>query len=102
MSEAPKHIRVWPDYNDHTSPVSADWTGGIWDNSDDPKGTEYIRADLVEAAIKRALEGAVLACEDLWIRADNDREEGYDEGLGAAMESIRALDPAQFIEETKG
>jgi hypothetical protein len=25
MSSAPNQIRVWPDYNDHTNPVSDDW-----------------------------------------------------------------------------
>jgi hypothetical protein len=49
---------------------------------------EYIRADLVEAAIKRALEGVVDVLED----------EGW---LGDSMLRIRALDPAQFIEEPK-
>ena len=113
MSEAPKRIRVWPDYNDHTTPVSADWTGGYWDNTDDHKGTEYIRADLVEAAIKRALEGAaqsvdcacsgketVLQCGH---RNNRLRWESCGEANCLALEAvdIRALDPAQFIEEPK-
>ncbi len=89
MSEAPKRIRVWPDYNDQSDPVTWGWTGGWWDATDDPKGTEYIRADLVEAAIKRALEGVVDVLED----------EGW---LGDSMLRIRAIDPAQFIEEEKG
>lgn len=94
MTEAPK--RIWADGND-------EWDTGCWgQHKEFDNDVEYIRADLVEAAIKRALEAAAEACEDLWIRADNDREEGYDEGLGAAMESIRRIDPAQFIEEEKG
>jgi hypothetical protein len=90
MSEAPKRIRVWPDYNDHTTPVSADWTGGYWDNTDDPKGTEYIRADLVEAAITRALEEAMRIDAEYW------------KGSSRVSSLIAELDPAQFIEEPKG
>jgi hypothetical protein len=52
---------------------------------------EYIRADLVEAAIKRALEGAANM-----IRDGMDDSEWYN-----PVRAIRALDPAQFIEEPK-
>ena len=55
MSEAPERIRVWPDYDDHFSPARHDWTGGIWDDTDDASGIEYIRADLSQAAVE-ALE----------------------------------------------
>lgn len=38
---------------------------------------------------------ALAAIEDLFITADNDREEGYDEGVGASLEAIAALPPAK-------
>ena len=96
MSEAPK--RIWAD-GDYT------WV-------------EYIRADLVEAAIKRALEAATKMaqrrCE--FRREDADRlyemnyqgaendaktyEAKADEAERIARE-IRALYPEQFIEEKK-
>jgi hypothetical protein len=48
--------------------------------------------DLVQAAVAAALrEAAALMFDDLWITADNDREEGYDEGLSAAANAILAL-----------
>jgi len=34
---------------------------------------------------------ALAAIEDLFITADNDREEGYDEGVAACLEAIAAL-----------
>lgn len=46
MSNAPHQIRVWPDYNDHTNPVSNDWSGGIWDDTNDPRGISYTKSDL--------------------------------------------------------
>jgi hypothetical protein len=46
MNSAPHQIRVWPDYNDHTNPVSDDWSGGIWDDTNDPNGTAYTKSDL--------------------------------------------------------
>lgn len=45
-------------------------------------------AAIREAALR---EAAALMFEDLWITADNDREEGYDEGLSAAHYAILAL-----------
>jgi hypothetical protein len=56
-----------------------------------PEPTAYIRADLIEAAIKRALKGAAEAAYQWW--DDDDGQELRD--------LIRALDPAQFIEEPK-
>jgi len=52
-----------------------------------PERRKYIRADLVEAAIKRALEAAYQKA------ADNIHHIPF---------AIRALDPAQFIEEEEG
>jgi hypothetical protein len=57
-----------------------------------PERRKYIRADLVEAAIKRALEGAANM-----IRDGMDDSEWYN-----PVRAIRAIDPAQFIEEPKG
>lgn len=115
MSEAPKRIRVWPDYNDHTIPVSDDWTGGYWDDTDDPSGTEYVRRNLtytradMEAAIRRALEGAAkkIATQRGTVYDDDSPEtmkwiNGNNSAVSSALAIIRALDPAQFIEEPKG
>ena len=77
MSEAPK--RIWADGNH-------EWDSGSWgQHKEFDNDVEYIRADLVEAAIKRALEGA----------------EDVAEVLDDPAPAIRALDPAQFIEEPK-
>ena len=78
MSEAPKRIGIDPRILTwHRDPHETDWN--------------YIRADLVEAAIKRALEGAANM-----IRDGMDDSEWYN-----PVRAIRALDPAQFIEEPK-
>jgi hypothetical protein len=79
MSEAPKRIGIDPIHKTwHRDPHETDWL--------------YIREDLVEAAIKRALEGAANM-----IRDGMDDSEWYN-----PVRAIRALDPAQFIEEPKG
>jgi hypothetical protein len=83
MSEAPK--RIWAD-GDYT------WSAGSWFLVKGHDDVEYIRADLVEAAIKRALEEAANM-----IRDGMDDSEWYN-----PVRAIRALDPAQFIEEPKG
>jgi hypothetical protein len=82
MTEAPKNVFV-----KMTEGYESNWWGVVTHPYDED-GVEYIRADLVEAAIKRALEGVVDVLED----------EGW---LGDSMLRIRALDPAQFIEEPK-
>jgi hypothetical protein len=62
---------------------------------------ERERADLVEAAIKRALEGAAA---HIGPHPDHDRADWteYAHHAHRLAQSIRALDPAQFIEEMKG
>jgi flagellar biosynthesis/type III secretory pathway M-ring protein FliF/YscJ len=53
----------------------------------------------MEAAIKRALEGAAQACEDIrqrQIMGPMPERACFDQ-----EQTIRALDPAQFIEEPK-
>jgi len=82
MSEAPK--RIWADGNQ-------EWGFYKWCIDD----VEYIRADLVEAAIKRALEAAA-GKADLKLKSRNCYTEAQ-----AVSDAIRALDPAQFIEEKK-
>jgi hypothetical protein len=79
MREAPK--RIW----------AGKYHGTWWQSKPHHQRTEYIRADLVEAAIKRALEGAANM-----IRDGMDDSEWYN-----PVRAIRALDPAQFIEEPK-
>jgi hypothetical protein len=86
MREAPE--RIWAD--GHQA-----WGHYKWCIDD----VEYIRADLVEAAIKRALEGAAQACEDIrqrQIMGPMPEKVCFDQ-----EQTIRALDPAQFIKEPK-
>jgi hypothetical protein len=59
----------------------------VTDQTAFPNDVEYIRADLVEAAIKRALDAAADVSSP-W-------------GSCGCSQDIRALDPAQFIEEEK-
>ena len=88
MSEAPKRIwGVFDQYGHGSTMLREEQCRNPMYSGPEP--TAYIRADLVEAAIKRALEGVVDVLED----------EGW---LGDSMLRIRALDPAQFIEEPKG
>ena len=77
MSEAPE--RIWADGN-------AEWDSGSWGRDKEyDEDVEYIRADLVEPAVKLAIEAAA------------DVAEVLDDPAPA----IRALDPAQFIKEPK-
>ena len=76
MSEAPKRIGIDPRILIwHRDPHETDWN--------------YIRADLVEAAIKRALERAMRIDAEYW------------KGSSRVSVLIAELDPAQFIEEEK-
>jgi hypothetical protein len=56
MTDAPERIWVWPDYNDHFNPAKQDWTHGFWDSTEDSRGTEYARADRIEALSKERVE----------------------------------------------
>lgn len=89
QTEAPK--RIWAD----GKPVCGSWS--VAKDFDDD--VEYIRADLVEAAINRALEGAARACEDIRQRqfmGPMPEKVCFDQ-----EQTIRRLDPAQFIEGDK-
>ena len=93
MSEAPKRIWAWWD---------DDYDVGVvrkhGDKSYIPhEAREYIRADLVEAAIKRALEGAAGQ-----VSMFAEPGVSLDYSLDDEIKAIRALDPTQFIEEEKG
>jgi hypothetical protein len=55
-----------------------------------PERRKYIRADLVDAAIKRALGEAMRIDAEYW------------KGSSRVSDLIAELDPAQFIEEPKG
>jgi hypothetical protein len=93
MSEAPK--RIWAF---HDGPLVGYFVGQS--PGEGAYAVEYIRADLVEAAIKRALEGAAQACEDIrqrQIMGPMPERVCFDQ-----EQTIRALDPAQFIKEEKG
>lgn len=85
MSEAPK--RIWAF---HDGPMVGYFVGQS--PGEGAYVAEFIRADLVEAAIKRALEGAAEETSVCWMDGVPYPEcEDY----------IRRLDPAQFIEEPK-
>ena len=84
MSEAPLE---WP----ATAYILHPSVKSYADLVSNPERRKYIRADLVEAAIKRALEGAANMIKD-----GMDDSEWYN-----PVRAIRALDPAQFIEEPK-
>jgi hypothetical protein len=80
MSEAPK--RIWADGN-------AEWDSGSWGlDKEFDDDVEYIRADLVEAAIKRALDKALMI------------DAKYFGGTGISHH-IRALNHAQFVDGDK-
>ena len=89
MSEAPE--RIWAD-------GTAEWDSGSWgrDNEFD-EDVEYTRTDLVraqiEAAVKRALEGAADEAKEI-----ADQYVGY---MSRIERAIRAIDPAQFVEGDK-
>jgi hypothetical protein len=91
MEDAPERIWIDKTYGQHPE----DWNftdGQHLTKAQLRKKVGYIRADLVEAAIKRALEAAANM-----IRDGMDDSEWYN-----PVRAIRALDPAQFIEEEKG
>lgn len=92
MSEAPK--RIWAD-GDYS------WATGSWFLVKGHDDVEYIRADLVEAAIKRALEEAASLAQNAYlVPPDGGSPTEVEEAVClAAADYISALDPAQFIEE---
>ena len=70
-----------------------------WSECRDPRyaksePVEYIRADLVEAAVKRALEGAAECC-------DVAAMDGIGDIVRAKGDEIRTLNPAQFVDGEK-
>jgi hypothetical protein len=100
MSEAPERIwaRVSPDW--HCGETGEYFVGGMFDAGHFKDGQKYIRADLVEAAVKRALEGAAA---EISPHPDHDKADWteYAHHAHRLAQLIRAIDPAQFIEEPK-
>jgi len=83
MSEAPLE---WP----ATAYILHPSVKSYADLVSNPERRKYIRADLVEAAIKRALEEAMRIDAEYW------------KGFSRVSDLIAELDPAQFIwKETK-
>jgi hypothetical protein len=108
MSEAPKRIWINRVYGQH--PEDWDFTDGHHlTKAQLREKVEYIRADLVEAAIKRALEAA--ASKARFFAELNYAAMNYPEEAGVAASSTAheidgdilclASAPAQFIEEPK-
>jgi hypothetical protein len=108
MSEAPD--RIWADGNE-------EWDSGSWGcDKEYEEDVEYTRTDLVraqiEAAVKRALEGAADACSTIiqdYAVMDSTgtkylplkTQKAAKSMVSLAREDIRALDPAQFIDGDK-
>ena len=87
MSEAPERLVL---------ELRQGITFDAWSECRDPRcaksePVEYIRADLVEAAVKRALEGAAECCDVVTM-------DGIGDIVRAKGDEIRALDPAQFVD----
>jgi hypothetical protein len=97
VSEAPKRIWAFQD-----GPLVGYFVGQS--PGEGAYAVEYIRADLVEAAIKRALEGAASLAQNAYlVPPDGGSPTEAEEAVClAAADYISALDPAQFIEEEKG
>jgi hypothetical protein len=53
--KAPERIKVWPTYDGESN----DWSNGFWNDTEEPIGTLYVRADLVQAAVAAALREAI-------------------------------------------
>jgi len=96
MSEALKGIWAWWDDDYDVCVVSKRGDKNYIPH----EAREYIRADLVEAAIKRALEAAAA---EISPHPDHDKADWteYAHHAHRLAQLIRALDPAQFIEEPK-
>jgi len=90
MSEAPERIWAWA-WEIDTS--RGQWTLNPSIGFDGE--AEYIRADLVEAAVKRALEGAANC-----LLMFSEPGVSLDYSLKDEIEAIRSLasDPAQFVD----
>lgn len=58
MSDKPERISVWPDINDHFNPARSDWTGGYWNNTNDPLGTEYVNGECYKTLERACSEWA--------------------------------------------
>lgn len=109
MNETPERIKVWPDVNDHFNPPRNDWSGGYWDDTDDPSGTEYFSADIVRAAVAAA---RVEIFEQIWTAIERLHVKATPvDALNAIVPIIRAIHDAQAapgrvvekrIEELKG
>jgi len=102
MTETPDRIWAWYCMPEKQNDVMV----GGWDEVPDPKETEYIRADIADAAtqaaVVRALEAAAGAC-----RVVRDHPETTDEESTGALvceQDIRAIttDPAQVARIARG
>ena len=91
MSEAPERIWLTGFVKDEYGARLGRGTVSDLDHSPNPDYPEYIRADLVEAAVKRALEGAAECC-------DVAAQDGIGDMIRAKGDEIRALNPAQFVD----
>ena len=93
MSDAPERVWLCPD--------DEEWITGSWDRAPDglPNEATYIHEDAhraqIEAAVKRALEGAASAVDRQSARVDGTP---YSVGGRVFSDAIRALDPAQFVD----
>ena len=101
MTETPDRIWAWYCMPEKQNDVMV----GGWDEVPDPKETEYIRADIADAAtqaaVVRALEAAAVDCQ----AAGQNPEMTDEEWSGAVIcaQTIRAIasDPAQVARIAK-
>ena len=95
MSEAPERIWAWA--------WEIDTSRGQWALNPSvgfDGEAEYIRADLVEAAVKRALEGAASFLDEMALQNGYTKTPRGRTAIHYARK-VRALDPAQFIDGQK-
>ena len=86
---APERIRVWPDVDDHFNSAREDWAGGIWDDTDDPKGKPYLRADVAQAMVAAAFKEGMLRAAEIAVNLAT-RESGRDQEAAEIADAIRA------------
>ena len=98
MSEAPERIWLIRFVKDEYGARLGRGDVSDLDHSPNPDYPEYIRADLVEAAVKRALEGAANC-----LLMFSEPGVALDYSLKDEIKAIRSLasDPAQFVEGEK-
>jgi DNA repair ATPase RecN len=100
--EAPERIRVWPDVNGHFNPARPDWTGGYWDDTNDPLGVEYVHGECFKTLERACAEWAEVS------QRNYQRAKSYHEaleriaanqyGLQSIMEDYPDTDSVEYLQ----